>query len=42
MQGPLDIVLVALALLAVMVWKLPPWLVVVASGVAGWVAGAWF
>ncbi|MNT01690.1 Chromate transporter [compost metagenome] len=41
-QGPLDIVLVALALLALMVWKLPPWLVVVASGVAGWVAGAWF
>ncbi|MFS8978044.1 chromate efflux transporter [Cupriavidus necator] len=41
-QGPLDIVLVALALLALMVWKLPPWLVVVASGVAGWVAGTWF
>ncbi|WP_354686478.1 chromate efflux transporter [Cupriavidus necator] len=40
-QGPLDIVLVALALLALMVWKLPPWLVVVASGVAGWAAGAW-
>ncbi|RDK05647.1 chromate efflux transporter [Cupriavidus lacunae] len=38
-HGPLDIVLVALALVALMVWKLPPWLVVVASGVAGWVAG---
>jgi chromate transporter len=35
-QGPLDIVLVALALVALMRWKLPPWLVVVASGVAGW------
>ncbi|AGW95071.1 ChrA protein [Ralstonia pickettii DTP0602] len=40
-QVPLDIVLVALALLALMVWKLPPWLVVVASGVVGWAAGAW-
>lgn len=40
-RGPLDIVLVALALLALMVWKLPPWLVVVASGVVGWAAGAW-
>lgn len=40
-QGPLDIVLVALALLALMVWKLPPWLVVVASGVVGWAVGAW-
>ncbi|WP_432261392.1 chromate efflux transporter [Cupriavidus sp. TMH.W2] len=38
-RGPLDIVLVALALVALMVWKLPPWLVVVVSGVAGWVAG---
>lgn len=38
-RGPLDIVLAALALVALMVWKLPPWLVVVASGVAGWAAG---
>ncbi|PZX24618.1 Putative chromate transporter [Cupriavidus phytorum] len=39
-QGPLDIVLVALALVALMRWKLPPWLVVVASGVAGWAVTA--
>lgn len=40
-RGPLDIVLVALALVALMLWKLPPWLVVLASGVAGWAAGTW-
>ncbi|QEZ43988.1 chromate efflux transporter [Cupriavidus oxalaticus] len=40
-HGPLDIVLVGLALVALMVWKLPPWLVVLASGVAGWAAGMW-
>ncbi|MCY1286063.1 Chromate transport protein [compost metagenome] len=40
-RGPLDIVLVALALVALMVWKLPPWLVVLASGLAGWAAGMW-
>jgi chromate transporter len=31
-----------LALVALMVWKLPPWLVVVGSGVVGWAAGAMF
>jgi chromate transporter len=40
-HGPLDIVLVGLALVALMVWKLPPWLVVLASGVGGWAAGMW-
>ena len=40
-HGPLDIVLVGLALVALMVWKLPPWLVVLASGMAGWAAGMW-
>jgi chromate transporter len=39
-HGPADIALVALALVALMVWKLPPWLVVIVSGVAGWVATA--
>lgn len=41
-HGPLDIGLVVLALVALMVWRLPPWLVVVGSGVVGWAAGAMF
>ena len=34
---PQDFGLALLALVALMFWKLPPWLVVIASGVAGWV-----
>jgi len=34
--GPGDFVLAAIALAALMVWKLPPWLVVLAGGIAGW------
>lgn len=33
---PQDFGLALVALVALMFWKLPPWLVVVASGVAGW------
>lgn len=33
--GPGDIVLAAIALTALMMWRLPPWLVVLAGGVAG-------
>jgi chromate transporter len=35
-HGPGDVVLAALALAALMYWKLPPWLVVVGCGAAGW------
>ena len=35
---PQDFGLALVALIALMFWKLPPWLVVVASGVAGWAA----
>jgi chromate transporter len=31
-----DFVLALVALIALMFWKLPPWLVVIAGGVAGW------
>jgi chromate transporter len=34
--APQDFGLALVALLALMFWKLPPWLVVVGSGVAGW------
>lgn len=34
--GPLDFMLALIALVALMVWRLPPWLVVLAGGVAGW------
>ena len=34
---PEDFALALLALVALMFWKLPPWLVVLGSGVAGWV-----
>ena len=34
---PQDFGLALVALIALMFWKLPPWLVVVGSGVAGWV-----
>ena len=34
---PQDFGLALLALVALMFWKLPPWLVVIASGVTGWV-----
>jgi len=33
---PRDFGLALLALVALMFWKLPPWLVVIGSGVAGW------
>jgi chromate transporter len=35
-HGPGDVVLAVLALVALMYWKLPPWLVVVACGAVGW------
>ncbi|MCP9339315.1 chromate efflux transporter [Stutzerimonas xanthomarina] len=34
--GPGDFLLAAIALAALMVWKSPPWLVVMAGGIAGW------
>lgn len=39
---PQDFGLALLALVALMFWKLPPWLVVIASGVAGWVLNVVF
>jgi chromate transporter len=33
---PADFGLALLAFVALMTWKLPPWLVVLASGLAGW------
>ena len=35
-HAPPDFALALVALVALMFWKLPPWLVVVGSGVAGW------
>ncbi|GAB6093975.1 chromate efflux transporter [Desulfatiferula olefinivorans] len=35
-RGPRDFVLALFALVALMFWKLPPWLVVAATGLAGW------
>lgn len=34
--GPGDFILALIALVALMVWRLPPWLVVLAGGFAGW------
>ena len=34
--GPADLALALAALLALMVWKLPPWLLVLGCGLAGW------
>lgn len=39
-RAPADLVLVLLALGALMVWKLPPWLVVLGCGAAGWLIAA--
>ena len=39
-HGPADFGLALLALVALLFWKLPPWLVVTASGLAGWAANA--
>lgn len=38
--GPQDFALALVALVALMFWKLPPWLVVIGSGVAGGLLGA--
>ena len=38
-HGAQDFALALVALAALMFWKLPPWLVVLGCGVAGWVAG---
>ena len=38
--GPGDFALALIALVALMVWKLPPWLVVLAGGIAGWALAA--
>lgn len=37
--GPTDFAAALLALAALMVWKLPPWLVVAAGGIGGWLLG---
>ena len=39
---PADFWFLVLALVALVYWKLPPWLVVLLSGVAGWVLGSVF
>lgn len=39
---PEDFVLALLALIALMFWKLPPWLVVLASGLMGWLSSILF
>ena len=39
-QGPRDFALALVALVALMAWKLPPWLVVMGCGVAGGLLGA--
>ena len=39
-HAPQDFGLALVALVALMFWKLPPWLVVVGSGVAGWLSSA--
>lgn len=39
-HAPQDFGLAVVALVALMFWKLPPWLVVVGSGVAGWLLNA--
>ncbi|AHL76015.1 chromate transporter [Stutzerimonas stutzeri] len=38
--GPGDFALALVALVALMAWKLPPWLVVLAGGIAGWAIAA--
>lgn len=38
-RAPQDFGLALVALVALMFWKLPPWLVVAGSGVAGWMLG---
>jgi chromate transporter len=38
--GPRDFALALVALVALMVWKLPPWLVVLCGGIAGWLLAA--
>lgn len=38
--SPADFALALVALIALMVWKLPPWLVVLAGAVAGWLLAA--
>ncbi|MEK0362857.1 chromate efflux transporter [Pseudomonas sp. CBC3] len=38
--SPVDFALALVALVALMVWKLPPWLVVLVGGLAGWAIAA--
>ena len=38
-QAPQDFALALVALVALMVWKLPPWLVVLGCGAIGWIGG---
>jgi len=40
-HGSTDFALALVALIALSVWKLPPWLVVVLCGAAGWVLQGW-
>lgn len=40
--SPQDFALALVALVALMFWKLPPWLVVIAAGIAGWLLNAAF
>ncbi len=39
-HAPQDFGLALVALVALMFWKLPPWLVVIGSGVVGWLLSA--
>jgi chromate transporter len=39
-HAPQDFGLALVALVALMFWKLPPWLVVIGSGGAGWLLSA--
>jgi chromate transporter len=38
---PQDFGLALVAFIALMFWRLPPWLVVIGSGVVGWLLGNW-
>ena len=41
-HAPIDVALALVAWVSLMVWKLPPWLVVAGCGVAGWSIAAVF
>ncbi|HLT03800.1 MAG TPA: chromate transporter, partial [Pseudomonas sp.] len=41
-RGPTDVGLALVALLALMAWKAPPWLVVLGTALAGWGLDVWW